>query len=176
MININDIKEALQSTIANITNIPVIFANQNAPRPNTDYITILLSTVVDFGIEFFSKADAITGEITKIKNKDLSFSIQCMSENGIQILENLKSEITKQVYYDTLCNNNVIFINATDINDTTVLLESHFLEPRASMDMFFRSWSEDTEETGIIEQITGEGVIKDIAGNEHIIDIGVDAT
>jgi hypothetical protein len=176
MININEIKEALQSTITAIVEMPVIFANQNAPRPDSDYITILLSTVVDNGIEFFSKADSVTGEITKIINKDLSFSIQCISENGMQILENLKTEITKQVYLDMLYNCNVIFVNANDVNDTTVLLESHYMETRAGIDMFFRSWTEDTEETGIIEEITGTGVIKDIAGNEHIIDLSVDAT
>ena len=177
MIDIAEIKLTLKNVIEGITDTPVINANQNAPRPIDDYISLLLFNSGQIGQASKTGADEITGEITVTTHKDISISLQCISVDGFQILEQLKSEIYTEKSLETLKNCDIALVNVGDVKDISGNIGSGDIEMRAGVDLFIRVADVRTENVGIIEQVTGTGTIKDIEGNAvSDFDYSVDAS
>lgn len=155
---IEDLKNNLVQLINNITGVRVIKANQNAPRPKTDYITLLLSTSSKVGEEQISMAD-IDGDITIGTDRDLTITLQCISEDSLQILEDLKFDIKKESNLETLRDVEIAYVNAGDVIDITELIGSNEMETRASVDLFFRTAIVATDNVGIVDKVSGKTIM-----------------
>lgn len=173
--NIEEIKITVQNVINNATGVVVIRANQNTPRPNVDFISFLLSSSVETGTESKTKANS-SGNITATSNRDLMWSLQCRSINAFQILEDLRSNILTETNLNLLRTGGLAFVNTGNVVDLTGMLGEGERETRAQMDLFLRIGNQRTENTGIIEKVTGTGIILDNAGTPFNIEFSANAT
>jgi hypothetical protein len=112
------IKDSLYDIISSLTNIPVIWANQNAPTIKGDKVVINISEIKDLGIlaEEFSN-----GTLSKKTDVFIYLDIYFVSDNGILLLHKLLQELQ---HYDTT---QVFFYNVeTSVTDTTMIIDDHY--------------------------------------------------
>lgn len=160
----------LYSWIAGITSTTIIFANENGPRPELPYITILTRIASKKGsIPFYDRA-ANDGTQRIKYDIDYSLSLQCYgnSENDpITILQGLKDEMQKQSNLGYFYLSGLAIREDNEIQDISTLIDST-IEKRALWELIFGVGHEIIDDPNFIEKVEGSG---DIDGNT--IDINV---
>jgi len=141
--------------------IPVIFANQNAPRPEREFITLQMLNASNSG-------DATIGDIDEngiaeiVTDKNVVVSVQTFGDNGGAIALNLFNSLHKQSVQESLSVAGVYFIrHINGINDLTALASTRY-EPRYQMDILFRTADVFEDNIGRIETVTGTATINNI--------------
>mgnify|MGYP005820921731 CR=1 FL=1 len=150
--------------IANVpVGMPAIMLYSNAPRPTVDYLTILISSVVQIGWDWEQNPLMDDGVSEQVGDREFTVQIQGYGGDPISVLQNLRTSLQKQSVLDSLRANGIVFANWFPINDITELVDSRF-EQRASMDILFRIADIYTEDTGVIETVELEEIFKDPSG------------
>jgi len=142
--------------------IPVIFYNQNAPRPSLPYITLYLQSLLAIGEDYTTTPDVIGG-VDLIGDREFTLQVQSYGGDPMTLLENMRTSLQKQTVLDTLREDGIVFVNHFPINDITALLDTEF-ETRASMDILFRIAQFDEDISGLIETVEIEEIISDSLG------------
>ena len=164
MISFNyDTSEAAVRAIAqDIVGVPVIFARQNAPRPQVDYITIDTLSVIPVG-----RAEIIADTVNQDKFKiiqdvSITMSFIAVGKQSRNLLAKLDLHLTggNPVILDRLMDEaGVAPQGKANQLDTTALLETGY-EPRAAMDVVFNgSIIEDNVDLGVIESVVISEII-----------------
>lgn len=144
--------------VANIPAMtPVLYYNQDAPRPSKPYITLFLRDFIQIGWDYVPKPDAL-GDAEIIGNREFTLQIESYGTNSMQVLENLRSALQNPNVLDTLRANNIVFVNQFPINDTTILLDTQY-EERATMDVLFRIANTIEPNIGLIEIVEVEEIL-----------------
>jgi hypothetical protein len=178
---VDNTKSSVVQLIYNIVNAvtptpdPLIIvqrANINAPRPKTDYITVLFPTLAQIGEEQSTRPDE-NGDILRVSDRDITVSLQCISENAMDILEDLKRDIKSKANLQLLRNAGLAYVDMGDVLDITATLGDNDMESRASLDLFLRTAVSITENVGIIESISGTGTFTNPDGSTIEQDIPV---
>jgi len=154
--------------VANLpANTPVIFLYQNAPRPETAYVTLYLSSLVQIGNDYVPRPDNQAGIVEQIGDREFTLQIATYGGDCITRLENLRSSLQKDSVLATLQENGIIFVEQFPIQDVTELVASRF-ENRAQMDILFRMGQTYDDTLGSIETVeiqeifnNGESVVYD---------------
>lgn len=130
---------------------PVIFYNENSPRPALPYVTLYLQSLVQIGDDYVPRPDGL-GDLTIVGDREFTLQIQSYGGDPITLLENMRSSLQKETVLATLREDNIVFVQHNPINDITALLDTEF-EPRASMDILFRIAQTDTDNHGLITTV-----------------------
>lgn len=137
--------------------ILVIFADQNAPRPNEPYITIKDLSVNMLGHRNYLAPDNTTEERIVKYEDEIPVSFQSYGNNTINNLQLLKESLQREsVMYD-LINMNIAVRREESIRNVSSLVDST-IEKHWSYEVTFGIANTFTENTGIIEsteEITG---------------------
>ncbi len=186
MITITTLKSKLYTSFDAITSFEIIWANQNSPRPSTNYITLLIGPFIRIGWDEIGEPDDVEtpGEIggaTIIKgNREFTLSIQAFGEGSLQELINIQSKLEMpSIRTDFAEGNGIAIIRSDTVNDLTGLIEADF-EERANLDVMCRIVSPfdtvaealATEDEGVIENINED--VEDMM-NVKTIDINQSA-
>jgi len=143
---------------------PVIFANENSPRPALPYVTLYLTSLVQIGEDWTPKPDN-AGGAEMVGDREFTLQIQCYGGDPITILENVRSSLQKQSVLDTLRANGIVFVNHFPISDVTQLLDTEY-EARGTMDVLFRIAQLNTDDLGKIETVEVQEILSD--GNAEV--------
>jgi len=176
MITIKTLKSKLYTSFDAITSFEIIWANQNSPRPSTNYITLLIGSFIRIGRDEIGEPDdeETPGEIggaTIIKgNREFTLSIQAFGEGSYQELINIQSKLEMpSIRTEFAEGNGVALIRSDNVNDLTGLMEADY-EERANLDVICRIVSPfDTVAEALATE--DEGVIEGINLNEEIEDM-----
>lgn len=180
--DIRVIKETVRENIESIVldkldlSVSVIFANQNAPRPDGDYITLLLMNIPYSGQDWTGAVNALTGKRTRLTDMDLLYSVQCISDDAVEILHNLRSELLSEESNELFMIDGISINDIGEVRDITAILGTDLLETRAIMEIRTRMIDEKTEDVGYIESAEVGGNILDAEGNETVVNIDIDST
>ena len=176
MITISTLKSKLYTSFDAITSFDIIWANQNSPRPSTNYITLLIGPFIRIGRDEIGEPDdkETPGEIggaTIIKgNREFTLSIQAFGEGSLQELINIQSKLEMPTIRTEFAEDNGIALIRSDaVNDLTGLIEADF-EERANLDVMCRIVS-PFDTVAEVLATEDEGVIESINLNEEIEDM-----
>lgn len=137
-INFVDLKTNIASVIVALASVPVIWANQNAPTPNGDYIVLKLPTVRNpGGTDWESKPNAAEEAETQ-GDREAILSLIAVGETGMDILTNLDSSLNLSSNLELLCQNKLAYVGLeSEATDITTIIGNSF-ETRAASEMIFR--------------------------------------
>jgi hypothetical protein len=151
--------------VANIPNgMPAVWYFPNAPRPTVDYVSLLISSVVQIGWDYEPNPMDDPGTIEGVGDREFTLQVQAYGGDPLTVLENLRTSLQKQTVLDSLRVNGIVFANWFPINDITELVDSRF-EQRAQMDILFRVAQEYLDTVGTIGQAEIEEVILNVDGS-----------
>jgi hypothetical protein len=154
--------------VANVpSGMPVVYYYPNAPRPNVDYVSLLISSVNQIGWDYVPQPDDNPGVVEQVGDREFTMTIQAYGGDVLTVLNNLRTSLQKETVLDTLRASGVVFVNWFSINDITDLVDSRF-EQRATMDVLFRIADEYLDTLGTIGQVELEEEILNIDGSTVI--------
>lgn len=138
-INIETVKTNLYAwAVANLpTGYPVTMYYENAPRPETDYVTLNIINYVMIGQDYTPRPQDSPGNVEQVGDREFTVQLQAYGGNVFDILESLRFSLQKQTVLDTLATNGIVFVQQFPIQDITELVNSRF-EKRTTMDILFR--------------------------------------
>lgn len=164
--NIGDIKTGLQAVLATTTGITVIFANQDGPIPDAPFATILITTINTPGHDEQLPTDA-AGDTDFKGNRDFTLSFQVFGPNAYQYALDLAAALERPSTRELLYGYGIVYVNRENVTDLTEYLDTGF-EERAGMDIFFRVSSIHSENTGLIEKVSGTAVYNKADGQPAV--------
>lgn len=162
------IQDALYDWMDAQTTWEIVHAEQNAPAPDTPYLTMRTTNIPKVGQDDrTSPNDSGIANITG--NRELTLEVQGYGAGAIQELINLASSLEKQSVRASLRANNIAFVRTEPIQNLTYLVETHMVE-RGILEVVFRVAEEQTDDVGIIKKVTGDYTYKDPAGETVLQD------
>lgn len=165
-INVKSLKTAIAAVIKELTTKNVIWANQNSNTPDGEFLSLKISSTRFIGFTDWTgspeEQEDQTFQTPTQGDREIVLSIQCISQNSMEILLDLVDKLNLNSYLELLASKKIAYIGMDgDIADITVQINNSF-ETRAAVDLVFRiskNYSSATDnETGIVEsvEIAGE--------------------
>ena len=152
--------------------IPVIFLEENAPRPTTPYITLKIGAILQIGWDYIFDPTTNLGSNNQVGDREFTLYIQAYGGDPITLLENLRTSLQKESVLDSLRASNLAVIGQFAIEDVSAIIESRF-ENRASLDIRFRIAQVYTDSIGVIDTVELQEKVEDAIGtvifNETIL-------
>ena len=165
---LNTLMQSVLSWVVSVvpSTVPVIFLYQNGPRPQVDYVTINLGSLVQIGEDYTFDPTDNDGIATNAGDREFTVQIQAYGGKNVdpfQLLEIIRTSLQKQTVLDTLRANGIAYANHFPINDTSVLIDTLW-ERRAQMDVLFRIGVNYDDTLGVISTINMTETIYDETG------------
>lgn len=159
------------NTVTDPSNVTVIFANQNAPRPAKPYGTILIMSVIRVGQNDEQRETDNYGEMALVGQRQMTVSLNIYGEGAIDYMETLQQSLSKfSVLQNYFGSAPISILNKSTIQNLTYLLETDF-ESRAQMDITIGYAVDYTDDVGLIEHVEVVGTVNDEELINDIIDI-----
>lgn len=155
MIDLNQIYLDIQSILESeaTVGVPVIEAEQNAPRPTTDpYITIKLLLPNQVGGIDRTQFDEVTGIETVESINQLDIIISGYGAGSHQELHNLRFKLNKNTVCDSFLSKNIAIRDVSELTDTTILLDTDWEQRGSFVISTYVIHSED-DTVGTIETV-----------------------
>lgn len=161
--------------IINTTTIPVVWFNQNAPRPSYPYITLNINSLIAVGDDYVASPTS-TGLVAMYGNREFTVDINYFGGlitgvlKGIDVMQQLQTDIKATSHQDTLAQYGIAFIDKVSVLNITELLDTKYYE-RLILELRFRVSSQGISSVaginaGLIEsteiEATASGIIRDI--------------
>jgi hypothetical protein len=135
-----DIKKSIALFFSSILpkKVPIIWAEQDGPRPKGSYITLKITPITS--TESDEKINLPDGSICQISRATFNLSIQIFRRGAIDTATTLRSNLRKtsytdKFYIDLKGKNHTLNIGMTkDVLETTGLIETNY-EERASLEI-----------------------------------------
>lgn len=131
------------------TGVPVIWYYPNAPRPQTTYITLNISTFNQMGWDYRPMPIDNAGNVLLKGDREFTLSVQAYGVNPMQILENLRTSLQSETNLNQLREAGIAYFGQNSIIDISTLIDSRY-ELRAAMDLNFRIGQQYAEALGTI--------------------------
>src|SRR5271169_5709871 len=83
--------------VANVpSGTPVIYYFPNAPRPTVDYVSLLISSVIQVGWDYTPPPSDNAGSVEGVGDRDFTLQVQAYGGDPLTILENQRTSLQKQ--------------------------------------------------------------------------------
>lgn len=136
------------------TPVPIIFANQNGPRPPKPYITLRLSVASPLPVHTGPTDDAGIRELSA--HRAALAQLQVYGPGCWEIAEQLAMSLSKesiQALAETL---NITINERVRIQDVPALVDTATYEPRAILDVEASYTTHIDDDVGFIQTVHGE--------------------
>ena len=140
--------------------ITVIFADQNAPRPNDPYITIKDLAIVGLGHRNTLAPDNITEERIVKYEDEITVSLQSYGNDTVNNLQLLKESLHKESVMLALEEMHIVVRREENIRNVSSQVDN-VIEKHWSYEITFGIANTIAEETGIIETAETTGIYDD---------------
>jgi hypothetical protein len=133
-------------------NTPVLWLYPNAPRPTTQYVTLLISSFVQIGRDWNNSPTTTSGIGNFVGDREFTLQVQAYGDTPMQVLENLRTSLQKTSVLSALNAAGIVYVNWNPILDITDLVDSRY-EQRCTMDLLFRLAQKYTDNLGFIANV-----------------------
>lgn len=130
----------------------VIFADQNAPRPDELYVTLKITGISNIGHREYDEPDNITEERTVKYEDEITVSIQAYGSGALGVIQDLKESLKKESVIISLDDDNIAKRRDEPMTNLSTLIDN-VIEERWGFDVTFGLANTITENVGIIETI-----------------------
>lgn len=142
------------------TPVPIIHANQNAPRPPKPYIDMRLTMGVPYPVHHGRVSDDGVRAISS--HRDVTVQLQVYGDGSWGIAEGLALSLSKESLIDLSETLNISINDQVRIQDVPMLLDTATYESRAILDLQATYTASVIDDVGFIETVRGEGVVDDL--------------
>lgn len=152
----DDFEDEAIAIVSEITGLPAVFSHQNAPRPNTNYITLQIITDVSKEHPDYRETDSENIEV--VQWQELTLQCKSVGPDSMKVMSNLKRKIRQVQYEDRF---ELVFAGmqyVTTLNSVPVLRENGW-EDQAVFDIVFNTVTKDIEDVGYIDSVEIEGTL-----------------
>lgn len=186
-VNVKSLKINLATIIKTLTGKNVIWMNQNSNTPAGEFLMLKISSMRMVGFtDYYSKPQIKSIEddtymVDTQGDRELILSIQCISENSMEILLDLVNKLNLNNNLSLLSSKKIAFVDLEgDISDISTMINNSF-ESRATVDLIFRiskNYSTATDnEIEIVESIGIQGTLDNNGVLDPVaVDLTVDST
>lgn len=147
------------------TPVPIIHANQNAPRPSKPYIDMRLAVGVPYPVHHGRVNDDGMRAISS--HRDVSVQLQVYGEGSWDIAESLALSLSKESLIDMSETLNISINDQVRIQDVPMLLDAATYESRAIVDLQATYTAAVIDDVGFIETVRGTGVVDDLSPQSY---------
>ena len=151
MINLKADIHDLLSALAPGT--PLIFSDQNAPRPALPYWTIKITVQRDLGTDYYSDGVDALGDQEIHGVREATIQIQRIGTDSDFRMCELRDNLSKTTVLDKFRLKDISLYDKTEVLNIPFPLDGAQMEPRAAMDLFIRFGSKIIDRVGVIEVI-----------------------
>lgn len=138
--------------------VPVVWLQQNAPRPALPYVGLRVSALGTRGHAAESEQDVL-GNRTLSWPHELTLSVQGFGADSVNRIHTLAMTLESEVVHALLVAAETALIDAGPLTHISALLDDARFEDRAGMDVRFRFTGDYTELLSWIERVQGTGTI-----------------
>lgn len=139
-------------TKSGLDNDKVIFAFQNAPKPNQDFITLNPSLAIR-NISNDEKVNNTDGTITSIQRKEIDMSINCYGNNSESIMNDVLDSLFLPDSIQDFNLNNIVVFSDSSIRNLSFIENNQWVK-RFQLDLRVRFIKETTQDLGYFDTIT----------------------
>jgi len=166
----NDIRNTLYDwAFGIVTPEPVIWADQNAPRPAMPYLTLRITPSSPIGQDYqYSPKPDGTGKVTG--NREFTLMIQHFGAGGYDAMEALGSSLERFTIQQMLNAGSLAYVQVLPTLDISMLVDTRF-EERYSKDVIFRTHVDHSDIPGFINRVIIDGEIQAQTVIERTVDI-----
>lgn len=143
------------ATIADVipsSSVTVIFADQTATRPDEPYATIRINSTNKNGFDEIRSIDTTTNIATIGGQRQATIQIDYFGSEPIENIMKAYNSLEKRTLIDTFSAAGFAYINKSNIQNLTSMLETKYLE-RASFDLVIGYADNIEDDLGIIEKV-----------------------
>lgn len=145
--------------------MPVVFWQQNAPRPLVPYVTLFLNNFIAVNQDWTNDSTDNSGIVNMKGDRNFTLSINAYGgTDPLTLLENMRSSLQKESVLNALRVNGIAFYQSPSIFDLSDLIDSQF-EKRAQMDVIFGIGQTYTDTTGYFNLVQITETIFDYDGS-----------
>lgn len=162
---------AIHALVSRFAGLPVVFANENGPRPPKPYIQLRVHTAQQFPLHRGAVDDA--GEQPVTAHRDASVELQCFGPGAYDALDTLAQRLRMD---DALAEAEALDLAVFDIgmvSQLPVLRDASTYEPRAILELGIRYAVTLVQSVGVIEHLTINGKLVDGAVGLLAVDLSV---
>ena len=138
----------------------VIWMDQNAPRPALPYCAMKIMSVRQKNRDHYSDVDD-SGIQTVAGDREFTLNIQRYQAYGVDgvtgKLQAIADKLRLISVIDKFKSKGLVAFNAAQVQDISALLDKTQIEKRASLDIFIRYRSVQTDDVGLIETANIQG-------------------
>ena len=167
--------EPIRQWVADQTGLVTIWAHANAERPPRPYVTINQLSRTKVGRANVGRPDG-TGEVAVTGNRELSFSIQVIESSeqpdpraAFEVAEALADSLDLPSVRADLSKQGWAFVRIESLNDVPQVVGTKW-EPRATLDVVFRTAVEQSDNVGVVENVEITGDYGDDQQDEIIVE------
>ena len=157
------IEDEILALISQATQLQVIFANQNGPRPKLPYITLRVGTAPRQGLLEGELSE--DGVQTYAGHRDATVELQCFGDGGFDALDGLSQRLKGPGMLAAALEANLAVYATDAVQSVPVLRDGGKYEPRAVMDIGIRYTKEHDEDVGLIKTVRGDMTLQDGGGD-----------
>jgi len=161
--NIETIKTAIYSWASSVEGegVTVIWADQNAPAPETPYTTLRFMSSVQIGHDSVTEPYLVEGEEEGDPdgffqyyegNREFTIDINTFGANALQRINDLRDSLERESIRSSLAANEVVFVDRISFQNLTDLNGSQY-EERGFCELLFRCDAFQADESGLIEKV-----------------------
>ena len=154
-----NVRTALVAAFASMSGLPVIWQNQNAPRPGRAYVSLQLTMAEELGFPYEGPVDGETGIRDLSFDEEFTINVMIYGDNAtfpedisFSIRKRLRRKATRLAFEAA----GFCYIESMMVRDVPSLKGPEF-EPRSTMALLFRTNSQEPDEVGVIETVVIEG-------------------
>jgi hypothetical protein len=145
----SELREIIFNWVADNTSLIIIWENENAPRPDANYISLKITPFVKIGQSNYLSPDNNGDRIIKY-DEDFTVGIKSYGPGTDDNLQVLKDSLQKETVFQNLYNDNIAVRNENEIADITVLIDET-REERFLYEVFMGMAHDIIENVGVIE-------------------------
>jgi len=171
MIDLEAIKKAIADSVELATEIEVIYANQDAPRPKESYATVFVTPSSRLGFDRITYTNGAGAELDEAidGHRLLMASISFFKENAFINASTFLTKLQSNSQITFFKNNGLGFVSTSEIRDLSEV-DKNLWEERAQLDLTFHALSNFSEEVIAVQEANVEGVTE--SGN-NVNDVSI---
>lgn len=156
--NVATLKTRLYTLIDPFFTEPVIWADQNSPRPPLPYVTLRLGVISPIGEPHYSDVDN-AGIQTVLSVRESILNVNRFGIDSVASLETFSDKLALNTTSDKFSLQSISTFDVSAVTDIAQLLNDLAIEPRASVDISIRWVSDATDNVGIIQTVISDGKV-----------------
>jgi len=157
--NLRAIVQALVVRLAGAE--PVIFADQNAPRPALPYWTVRVSVGRRVGRETHSQGVTDDGDMTLKGTREATIQLQRYGTDSVEVMQQFREDLFKVTEHEAWQTAGLSLYDTTDVLNIAFTLDGAQREPRAALDLLTRFGTVLIDRVGVIETVDIDATYND---------------